>query len=102
MAFLPVTGWIPAYPRARQFPSGSLAVKTRRMGGAEGVEAGSTVRLPRLRRLGGRRFSSWSIPSLMAGLILAVVVPLLAFSGFLVLRSAEHEQALMGEAVRER
>jgi signal transduction histidine kinase len=72
------------------------------MGRAEGVEAGSAVRLPRLRWLGGWLFSSWSIPSLMAGLILAVVVPLLAFSGFLVLRSAEHEQALMAQAVRER
>jgi signal transduction histidine kinase len=72
------------------------------MGGAEGVEAGSAVRLPRLRRLSGWLLSSWSIPSLMAGLILAVVVPLLAFSSFLVLRSAQHEQALMGEAVRER
>jgi hypothetical protein len=38
----------------------------------------------------------------MAGLILAVVVPLLAFSGFLVLHSAQHEQALMAEVVRER
>jgi signal transduction histidine kinase len=38
----------------------------------------------------------------MAGLILAVVVPLLAFSSFLVLRSAQHEQALMAEVVRER
>ena len=99
---LPVTGWIAAYPWARQFPSGSLAVKTRLMGGAEGVGAGSAVRLPRLRWLSGWLLSSWSIPSLMAGLILAVVVPLLAFSGFLVLRSAQHEQALMGEAVRER
>ena len=72
------------------------------MGGADGVGAGSAARLPRLRWLSGWLLSSWSIPSLMAGLILAVVVPLLAFSGFLVLRSAGHEQALMGEAVRER
>lgn len=72
------------------------------MGGAEGVEAGSAVRLPRPRWLGGWLLASWSIPSLMAGLILAVVVPLLAFSSFLVLRSAQHEQALMAEVVRER
>lgn len=72
------------------------------MGGAEGVEAGAAVRLPRQRRSSGWLLSPWSIRGLLAGLILAVVVPLLAFSGFLVLRSAEHEQALMGEAVRER
>jgi signal transduction histidine kinase len=72
------------------------------MGGAEGVEAGAAVRRPHPRWLNGWLLSSWSIPSLMAGLILVVVVPLLAFSGFLVLRSAQHEQALMGEAVRER
>jgi signal transduction histidine kinase len=72
------------------------------MGGAEGVGAGAAARLPRPRWLSSRLLASWSIPGLLAGLILAVVVPLLAFSGFLVLRSAEHEQALMGEAVRER
>ena len=72
------------------------------MGGAQGVEARAAVRLPRLRWLTGWLRSPWSIPSLMAGLILAVVVPLLAFSAFLVLRSAGHEQALMSEAVRER
>src|SRR5271154_5464212 len=102
-AFLPGDWLDPSLPLgARQFPSGSLAVKTRHMVGAEGVEAGSAVRLPRLRWLSGWLLSSWSIPSLMVGLILTVVVPLLAFGGFLVLRSAQHEQTLMGEAVRER
>jgi signal transduction histidine kinase len=36
------------------------------------------------------------------GLILVVVTPLLVFSAFLVLQSAEHEQQLMGAVVRER
>jgi signal transduction histidine kinase len=38
----------------------------------------------------------------MVGLILAVVLPLLAFSAFLVLRSARHEQEIMASTVRER
>ena len=38
----------------------------------------------------------------MIGLILVVVTPLLLFSAFLVLRSAEHEQEIMASTVRER
>jgi signal transduction histidine kinase len=38
----------------------------------------------------------------MVGLMFAVVVPLLAFSAYLVLRSAAHEQEILASTVRER
>ena len=38
----------------------------------------------------------------MLGLILVTLLPLLAFSGFLVIRSAEHEQAILAAAVQDR
>src|ERR1700731_526165 len=38
----------------------------------------------------------------MVGLILVVVAPLLIFSAFLVRRSAEHEQEITANSVRER
>jgi two-component system sensor histidine kinase UhpB len=43
-----------------------------------------------------------SVGTQMVGLILVVVGPLLLFSAFLVLRSAEHEQETMASTVRER
>jgi signal transduction histidine kinase len=43
-----------------------------------------------------------SVRTQMVGLILVVVGPLLLFSTYLVLRSAEHEQEIMASAVRER
>jgi signal transduction histidine kinase len=43
-----------------------------------------------------------SVRTFMVGLILVIVLPLLAFSAFLVLRSAEHEQEIMANTVRER
>jgi signal transduction histidine kinase len=46
--------------------------------------------------------SPLSVRTCMVGLILVVIVPLLAFSAFLVLRSAEHEQEIMANTVRER
>src|SRR5262245_50006829 len=45
---------------------------------------------------------SLSVRTHIVGLILDIVTPLLAFSAFLVLRSAAHEQDVMGNAVRER
>lgn len=43
-----------------------------------------------------------SVRTYMVGLTLAVVLPLLAFGGFLVMRSAERQQTLMVSQVRER
>jgi signal transduction histidine kinase len=46
--------------------------------------------------------SPLSVRAHVVGLILVVLAPLLLFSGFLVLRSAEHEQQIMGNSVRQR
>jgi signal transduction histidine kinase len=43
-----------------------------------------------------------SVRAYLVGLALAIVLPLLAFSAFLVTRAASHEQALMEGQVRER
>lgn len=43
-----------------------------------------------------------SVRTHVLGLIIVVVVPLLAFSAFLVIRSAEHEQEILGATVRDR
>lgn len=43
-----------------------------------------------------------SVRTYMVGLTLAVVLPLLAFGGFLVIRTAERQQTLMVSRVRER
>ena len=61
---------------------------------------------------GARRFLARWVPRVsrtplsvrihMVGLILVIVAPLLMFSAFLVLRSAEHEQEIMASTVRER
>ena len=44
----------------------------------------------------------FAVRTYVFGLIVVVLVPLLAFSGFLVIRSAQHEQELMAATVRER
>jgi signal transduction histidine kinase len=72
------------------------------MGGISGVIADSIAHRPRLQWLGGHTLPSLSVRTYMVGLILAVVIPLLTFSTFLVLRSAEHEQDIMAGVVRER
>ena len=46
--------------------------------------------------------SRFSVRTHVIGLILVIVVPLLAFSAFLVLRFAAHEQDFMANTVRER
>lgn len=46
--------------------------------------------------------SPWSVRALIVGLILVVVAPMLAFSAYLVLRAAEHEEAVTANTVRER
>jgi signal transduction histidine kinase len=72
------------------------------MGAQSGVVADSVPRqsLARWLRIG---FSPpFSVRTHMIGLILVVVAPLLLFSAFLVLRSAEHEQEIMASIVRER
>lgn len=48
------------------------------------------------------RLPSLSVRTYMRALTLAVVLPLLAFSAFLVLRAAGHQQELMANEVRQR
>src|SRR6266536_1187523 len=72
------------------------------MGGTSGVIIGSAASLSHGRRAPGRVASHHSIRTYMVGLIVVVVTPLLAFSAFLVLRSAQHEQEIMASTVRER
>jgi signal transduction histidine kinase len=72
------------------------------MGGLSGVIEDSVAHRPRAERLARGLSSAPSVRAYMVGLILAVVIPLLAFSTFLVLRSAEHEQEIMGSMVRDR
>ena len=43
-----------------------------------------------------------SVRTHMLGLILATLVPMLAFSAFLAIRAAEHEQALLAATVQDR
>ena len=72
------------------------------MGGTSGVGRNSLTLPLRARRARVRARSPRSVRTYMVGLILVVVVPLLAFSAFLVLRSAEHEQEIMASTVRGR
>jgi signal transduction histidine kinase len=72
------------------------------MGAITGVGDDSVTYRPHARWLRVRRLSPLSVRTCMGGLILVVIVPLLAFSAFLVLRSAEHEQEIMASTVRER
>ncbi len=72
------------------------------MGGTSGVGVDSMTHRPPEWWLRGRMSSPLSVRTCVVGLILVVVVPLLAFSAFLVIRSAEHEQEIMANTVRER
>src|SRR5215469_17159859 len=72
------------------------------MGGVSGVTEDSVPRHRHIRWLRVRAPWPLSVRAYMFGLILAVVLPLLAFSAFLVLRSAAHEQEIMANTVRER
>jgi signal transduction histidine kinase len=72
------------------------------MGAISGVGEDSMTRPSRVRWPRAHDLSPLSVRTCMVGLILVVVLPLLAFSAFLVLRSAEHEQELMANTVRER
>src|SRR5690242_20641313 len=56
-------------------------------------------RLLRLPMIAGSRLS---VRAHVIGLILVILTPLLAFSAFLVLRSAANEQDFMAATVRER
>ena len=71
------------------------------MGATSGVGEDSMTHRLTARWLRGCSLSPLSVRTCMVGLILAVVLPLLAFSAFLVLRSAEHEQEIMANTVRE-
>lgn len=53
-------------------------------------------------RLRFRSFAPLSVHAHVVGLILVIIVPLLAFSAFLLLRSAAHEQAMTAATVRQR
>jgi signal transduction histidine kinase len=55
-----------------------------------------------MRRWGELFAPPLSVRTYMVGLMLAGVVPLLAFSAYLVLRSATHEQEILASTVRER
>jgi signal transduction histidine kinase len=72
------------------------------MGGITEAGVVSIAHRPRARWLRDRVSSPLSVRTCMVGLILVVIVPLMAFSAFLVLRSAEHEQEIMANTVRER
>jgi signal transduction histidine kinase len=70
-------------------------------------EAAATGRfaVPRRARAGwwrAIRTPRFSVRTHVVGLILVIIAPLLAFSAFLVLRSAAEEQEFMANAVRER
>jgi signal transduction histidine kinase len=72
------------------------------MGGIQGVIEDSVSRQPHARSVREQTRTPLSVRTQIVGLVLAVVVPLLAFSAFLVHRSAEHEQESMAGTVRER
>jgi len=64
------------------------------------ASGGARQSMPRMYR--GLISTPRSVRTLMVSLILVVVTPLLLFSAYLVLRSAEHEQEIMASTVRER
>src|SRR5690242_14976251 len=72
------------------------------MGGTTAARAFVVARHEHAARLRAPEPMSFSVRAHVVGLILVVVTPLLAFSAFLVLRSAAHEQEVMGNTVRER
>jgi signal transduction histidine kinase len=71
------------------------------MGGTAGVSEDSAASGVYSGPSDGRPASRRTIRSHMVGLVLGVVVPLLAFSAFLVLRSAQNEQEIVASTVRE-
>src|SRR5262249_18203144 len=72
------------------------------MGGATTAGRIAVRRWERLPGLGAMAGSRLSVGTHVVGLILVIVAPLLVFSGYLVLRSAAHEQDFMAATVRER
>lgn len=72
------------------------------MGGVTAAGGIAVRRWARSPRLGVMDRSRLSVRTHVVGLILVIVMPLLAFSAFLVLRSAGHEQEFMAATVRER
>jgi signal transduction histidine kinase len=72
------------------------------MGGVAAAGRITVVRRARLLRLGTAAASRLSVRTHVVGLILVIVAPLLAFSAFLVLRSAAHEEDFMAATARER
>lgn len=72
------------------------------MGGMQGLAEGSVAHRPRAGWPRARLSSPVSVRTQMVALVLVVAMPLLAFSGFLVLRSAQHEQDIMANTVRVR
>src|SRR4051794_40549747 len=71
------------------------------MGGAAAARGFAVAR--QMRELWPRAVlsSPFSVRTHVVGLILVIVAPLLAFNAFLVLRSAAHEQEIIGNTVRE-
>jgi signal transduction histidine kinase len=72
------------------------------MGGVAAVGRLAVARRARWLRLGASLTSRLSVRTHVVGLILVIVAPMLAFSGFLLLRSASHEEDFMAATVRER
>jgi signal transduction histidine kinase len=72
------------------------------MGGVAAVGRLAVARRARWLRLGADLTSRLSVRTHVVGLILVIVAPMLAFSAFLVLRSASHEEDFMAATVRER
>ncbi len=72
------------------------------MAASSGVADDSGTRWSSARRFHRGLSAPLSVRTYMVGLILVVVAPLLIFSAFLVRRSAEHEQEITANSVRER
>lgn len=72
------------------------------MGGVAAAGRITVVRRARLLRLGAAVASRLSVRTHVVGLILVIVAPLLAFSAFLLLRSAAHEEDFMAATARQR
>jgi signal transduction histidine kinase len=72
------------------------------MGGVAAARGFAVVRQMRTVWLRAILSSRFSVRAHVIGLILVIIAPLLAFSAFLVLRFAAHEQDFMASSVRER
>ena len=75
---------------------------THDMGGAAAASGSAVARRARTIWLSAILASRFSVRTHVIGLILVVVIPLLAFGAFLVLRFALQEQDFMASTVRER